>query len=127
MIRTVPILLVLLASAGPALAQDAASGEKVFAKCRPCHQVGETAKNGAGPILNGIFGRPAGSVPGFAYSPANKGSGVVWDEAIFAEYIRDPRAKMPGNRMAFPGLKDDGEIAGLTAFLKQFGPDGRKL
>jgi cytochrome c len=116
----------LLAFAGNALAQDAAAGEKVFAKCRACHQVGETAKNLVGPKLNGLFGRKAGSIDGFSYSDANKKSGVVWDEAVFATYIKDPKAAMPGNKMAFVGIKNDREIGDLIAFLKQFGADGKK-
>src|SRR5437763_313927 len=65
---------------GGASAQDAAAGEKVFAVCKACHQIGETAKNAVGPVLNGIIGRPAGSYPGYSYSDANKNSGLTWDE-----------------------------------------------
>lgn len=110
----------------PAAAQDIAAGEKSFAKCRACHQVGPTAKNVVGPKLNGIFGRQAGSVDGFRYSDANKNSGVTWNAEVFATYIKDPRAFMPGNRMAFPGVKNDQEIKDLTAFLQQFDADGNK-
>ena len=70
---------------GLANAQDAAAGEKVFAQCRACHQVGESAKNAVGPPLNGLFGRAAGSVEGYNYSPANRTSGITWDEAVFRE------------------------------------------
>ena len=115
-----------LLGASPASAQDAAAGEKVFARCRACHQVGETAKNAVGPKLNGLFGRKAGSVEGFNYSTANKDSGVTWDEQSFTAYIEDPRKFMPGNRMAYPGVKNPDEIGSLVAFLKQFGPDGKK-
>src|SRR3954467_14407525 len=94
----------------PAQAQDAAAGEKVFAQCRACHQVGPTAKNAVGPVLNGLFGRKAGAVEGYSYSPANKNSGLTWDEATFIEYIKDPRAKVPGTKMVFAGLKDDQRI-----------------
>ena len=116
----------LLLSAGGAAAQDAAAGEKAFNKCRACHQVGETAKNMVGPRLNGLFGRKAGSIEGFKYSEANAKSGVSWDEATFAKYIADPKAAMPGNRMVFPGIKNDKEIADLIAFLRQFAADGKK-
>ncbi|MGL5447202.1 MAG: c-type cytochrome [Rhabdaerophilum sp.] len=108
-----------------AFAQDVEAGRTVFNQCRACHQVGETAKNGAGPLLNGLFGRKAGTIEGYNYSEANKKSGVTWDEATFATYIKDPKAFMPGNKMAYVGLKDDKRIADLTAFLKQFGPDGK--
>jgi cytochrome c len=116
----------VLAGAMPASAQDAAAGEKTFLKCRACHQVGETAKNGVGPKLNGLFGRKAGSIEGFNYSEANKSSNVVWTEEVFAKYIRDPKEFMPGNKMLFPGLTADKDIADVTAYLKQFDADGKK-
>ena len=109
-----------------ATAQDAANGEDVFKACRSCHQVGESAKNGLGPNLNGLFGRKAGVVEGFTYSEANKSSGLTWDEANFATYIANPRAAMPGNKMAYAGLKDEGDIKDLIAFLKQFDSGGTK-
>ena len=109
-----------------AIAQDAENGAEVFKACRSCHQVGETAKNGLGPILNGLLGRKAGSIEGFTYSDANKSSGLTWDEANFAAYIANPRAAMPGNKMAYVGLKDEGDIKDLIAFLKQFDPVGKK-
>jgi cytochrome c len=101
-------------------AQDAAAGEKVFAVCKACHQVGPTAKNAVGPVLNGIFRRKSGAVENFAYSAANKSAQIQWDDATFAEYIKDPRAKVPGTKMIFPGLKDDQKIKDLTAYLHQF-------
>ncbi|MFG1465641.1 cytochrome c family protein [Xanthobacter sp. DSM 24535] len=122
------VLLLSLAtlSAAPAVAQDISAGERVWNKCRACHQVGETAKNAVGPTLNGVFGRPAGTAPGYNYSEANKHSGITWDETVFAEYIKDPRAKIPGTKMAFQGIKNEQEIKDLTAFLAQFGADGKK-
>jgi cytochrome c len=110
----------------PAKAQDVAAGERSWAKCRVCHQIGENAKNAVGPHLNGMFGRQAGTVEGYNYSAANKASGITWTDEVFAEYIRDPRAKIPGTKMVFAGIKNDKEIADLTAFIKQFGPDGKK-
>jgi len=107
-------------------AQDAAAGEKSFNKCRACHQVGETAKNSVGPVLNGLFGRKSGVSEGYNFSDANKNSGIIWDEAVFAEYIRDPKAKIPGTKMAFAGIKSEQEVKDLTAFLTQFGKDGKK-
>jgi cytochrome c len=125
-----PILLAALALASfasPAWAEgDAAAGEKVFAKCRACHQVGESAKNAVGPKLNGLFGRPAGSIEGYRYTDANKNSGITWDEATFREYIKDPKAKIPGTKMAFAGLKSDKEIDDVIAYLKQFDAEGKK-
>ena len=109
-----------------ALAGDPASGERVFAQCKACHQIGETAKNAVGPALNGVIGRPAGTYPGYNYSDANKNSALTWDEATFREYIKDPRAKVPGTKMTYAGVKDDTKIDDLIAFLKQYGPDGKK-
>jgi cytochrome c len=113
-------------AAMPAHAQDAAAGEKIFAQCRACHQVGPNAKNGVGPMLNGLFGRKAGTIEGYNYSPANKNSGLTWDEATFREYIKDPRAKIPGTKMVYPGLKDEKRIDDLVAYLKQFDATGNK-
>jgi cytochrome c len=78
-----------------------------------------------GPELNGLFGRKAGSAPGFNYSEANKGSGITWDEATFREYIKNPKAKIPNTKMVFAGLSDDQDIDDLIAYLKQYGPDGK--
>jgi cytochrome c len=117
----------LLFPMGAATAQDAAAGEKVFAKCKICHQIGEGAKNMVGPVLSGVVGRKAGSYPDYHYSDANKGSGITWDEATLKEYLRDPKAKVPGTKMVFPGLKSDDDIANVIAYLKQFGPDGKKI
>jgi len=114
------------ASGGTALAQDVAAGETAFKKCLPCHDIGEEAKNKVGPKLNGLDGRKSGSVEGFNYSDANKNSGITWNEATFKEYIKDPRAKIPGTKMIFPGLKNEKEVDSLWAYLKQFGPDGNK-
>lgn len=114
-------------SAGAVQAQDAAAGEKVFLKCRACHQTGETAKNAVGPVLNGLIGRKSGTVAGYSYSDANKNSGLTWDEATFKEYIKNPKAKIPGTKMIFVGLPSDKEIEDVLAYLKQFGPDGKKI
>jgi cytochrome c len=92
----------LVVSIGAAAAQDAAAGEKVFAKCKACHQVGENAKNVVRPVLNGVVGRPAGTYPGYHYSDANKNSGITWDEATLKEYLKNPKAKVPGTKMVFP-------------------------
>lgn len=116
----------LVASVAGAMAQDAAAGEKVFLKCKVCHQTGEGAKNAVGPVLNGVIGRKAGTYEGYSYSDANKNSGITWDEATFKEYIRNPKAKVPGTKMIFPGLTTDADVDNVLAYLKQFGPDGKK-
>jgi cytochrome c len=120
------MLALLAVSPSLVAAQDIAAGERSWNKCRACHQIGETAKNGVGPVLNGLFGRHSGSVEGYSYSSANKNSGIDWSEATFAEYIKDPKAKIPGTKMVFAGIKNEQEIKDLTAFLKQFGKDGKK-
>jgi len=99
---------------------DPAAGEKVFTQCKACHQIGETAKNAVGPVLNGLFGRKTGTIEGYSYSPANKNSGITWDEATFREYIKDPKAKIPGTKMVYAGLKDEKKIDDLIAYLHQF-------
>lgn len=127
--RITTIFLALAAFApwqGGAHAQDAQAGEKVFAKCKICHQVGETAKNGVGPILNGVVGRKAGSAQGYNYTDANKNSGIVWDEAAMKEYLKNPKAKIPGTKMIFAGLPKEEDEDNVIAYLKQFGPDGKK-
>jgi cytochrome c len=118
--------VIFLAGTGAAAAQDAAAGERVFAQCRACHQVGESAKNAVGPVLNGLFGRKSGTIEGYNYTPANKNSGIVWDEATFADYIKDPRAKIPGTKMVYAGLKDEKRVQDLIAYLKQFDAAGKK-
>ena len=120
------VLTLVLLVVAPVYAQDPAAGERVFAQCRACHQVGPTAKNAVGPVLNGLFGRPAGTVEGYNYSAANKNSGIVWDEAVFREYIKDPKAKIPGTKMVYAGLKDEKRIDDLVAYLKQFDAAGKK-
>lgn len=123
---TVIVALALSFSLVAAQAQDAANGEKVFAQCRACHQVGPTAKNAVGPHLNGVIGRKAGTVQGYNYSPANLNSGITWDDATFTDYIKDPKAKVPGTKMVYAGLKDEQRIKDLIAYLKQFDATGQK-
>lgn len=109
-------------SAGHSLAQDAAAGEKVFAKCKACH-VADEDKNKIGPSLKGVIGRTAGTHEGFKYSPAmveaGKG-GLVWDDAKLTEYLKAPKALVKGTKMAFAGLKKDEDLANVIAYLKQF-------
>jgi cytochrome c len=108
--------------AGQAAAQDAAAGEKVFAKCKACH-VADEDKNKIGPSLMGVIGRTAGTYAGFKYSKAmvDAGAGgLVWDDANLTTYLHDPKGMVKGTKMAFPGLKKDDEIANVIAYLKQF-------
>ena len=118
--RIVLVALFVAAGLGQASAQDAAAGEKVFAVCKACHQVGDTAKNAVGPVLNGLFGRKAGSVEGYSYSDANKKSGITWTDEEFTKYIQDPKGVVPSTKMAFAGIKDPQKIKDLIAYLHTF-------
>jgi cytochrome c len=123
--RTLITAAVLIAaSMGTGLAQDVAKGENAFKKCLPCHSIGPGAANKVGPELNGLDGRHSGSAPSFNYTDANKNSGIVWNEATFKEYIKDPKAKIPGTKMMFAGIKADQEVNDLWAYLKQFDAEG---
>ena len=123
-------LLIAIAALGAAAtaapAQDLAAGATSFKKCAACHDLGETAKNKVGPILNGLPGRKSGTIAGYNYSDANKSSGITWDEATFLEYIKDPKAKIPNTKMVFAGIKNETEAKNLWAFLNQYEADGKK-
>jgi cytochrome c len=119
------LLAALILAPLPAKAQDATAGQKAFAVCAICHDVGETARIKVGPPLNGLFGRKAAASEGFAYSDALKNSGIVWDEKTFGPFIANPRAFVPGTKMAFAGVKDDNKIADLAAYLRQFDAAGK--
>jgi cytochrome c len=117
------VLALLFLAPPPAFAQQGnpAEGAEVFKACRPCHHVGAGAKNALGPVLNGIIGRKAGTIEGFNYSPVNIKAGEdgwTWTEENLDKYLRDPRGAMPGNRMAFVGVKDDQDRRDLIAYLK---------
>ena len=120
----------LLIAIGSGNAQEAGvssraeAGAAVFKKCRACHQIGPDARNGIGPVLNGVVGRPAGQYPGYNYSSANKTSGLVWDEQTLARYLRAPRDVVPGTKMIFLGLKKNQEVADVIAYLKRFDNKG---
>ena len=116
----------LVAGAAGARADgDPEAGKQVFKKCHACHNVGEGAKNAVGPELNGIVGRKAGTAEGYNYSDANKGSGLTWDAATLKEYLKDPKAKVPGTKMIFPGLPNEKDADNVIAYLATFGPDGK--
>ena len=116
--------LAVAGSASAASAQDVTAGEHQFNKCLPCHAIGPDAENKIGPELNGLDGRHSGTAPNYSYSDANKKSGIVWDEANFKEYIKNPAAKVPGTKMTFAGIKREQDVDDLWAYLKQFDADG---
>ena len=114
-------ITILLASALVAHAQgagDAQRGAQVFAQCKVCHSL-EAGKNMLGPSLHGLLGRKAGSVPGYAYSPAMKNANVTWDDDTLSKYQADPKAFIPGDKMVFPGVKDPSKLGDLLAYLNQ--------
>jgi cytochrome c len=114
----------IAAATNIAAAQDAAAGQHSFNKCLPCHAIGPDAENKIGPELNGLDGRHSGTAPSYSYSDANKNSGIVWGEATFKEYIKNPAAMIPGTKMTFLGIKNDQEVNDLWAYVKQFDADG---
>ena len=124
---TLSALVVIASSAAAtaALAQDVDAGKASFNKCMACHSIGEGAKNKVGPELNGLDGRHSGTVEGYSYSDANKNSGITWNEAQFKEYIKDPKAKVPGTKMAFAGIKREQEVNDLWAYVSKFDKDGK--
>lgn len=120
-------ILLAMALAGlatlPAMAQDdlVAAGAKVFKKCAACHAVGEGAKDRVGPSLNGVIGRTAGTEEGFKYSPAMVKAGeggIVWNAETLDTYLADPKADIPGNKMAFPGLKKEEDRKAVIAYIE---------
>jgi len=119
------VAFIVCVSASAASAQDSAAGQISFSRCLGCHSIGVDAKNKVGPQLNGLEGRKCGGVEGFAYSAANKDCAFAWDQANFVEYVRDPKAKIPGTRKSISGIRDQTEAKNLWAYLRQFGPDGR--
>jgi cytochrome c len=133
-LKTLCAAAALAAFTSNAQAQDAAAGEDVFKKCRACHQVGATAKNGVGPMQNGVLGRKAGTVEGYSYSELNKSAGeagLVWDEANIFEYLIEPNAFLKkfltdkgkadvasGNTKMTYKLADETDRKNVIAYLK---------
>lgn len=124
--NTMALAMLAGALATPALAQDIdlAAGKSSFNKCLACHAIGPGAKNKVGPELNGLDGRHSGTAEGYKYSDANKNSGITWNEAVFKEYINDPKAKIPGTKMVFAGIKKESEANNLWAYIAQYDAQG---
>jgi cytochrome c2 len=117
-------LVLFLAAIGIVAAlPESVQAEESMGACLMCHQVGEGAKNGVGPTLNGVYGERVGSRSGFVYSPAMSLAGQrgkIWDEQTLDAYLADPRGSMPGTRMAYGGVKDPETREAIIAFIKQF-------
>lgn len=106
------------ASAAPAK-DDAVLGKRLFLRCTACHTMSSKAPGKVGPHLQGIVGRKAGSVAGFGYSPAIKGSSIVWNEAMLDKWLERPQAVVPGTTMSFAGLSKPEDRKALIAYLKK--------
>ena len=118
MLKHVAVVLISLSAlSAPAFAAgDVKAGKKIFKKCKACHDVKE-GKNKVGPSLYNIVGATAGSVEGFKYSKALLESGLTWDEENLRAFVTKPKKLIPGNRMAFAGLKKEKQIDDLIAYL----------
>jgi cytochrome c len=115
-IRLMPAMA-LFAVAGMAYADgDAARGEKRFEECVACHKL-QNGVNDVGPSLHGIFGRKAGELTEFRYSPALKRSGITWSAQTLDAFIADPQVAVPANRMPYAGMTDAEGRADLIAYL----------
>ena len=109
------MLLALCAAASTSAAPDAARGKQVYARCLACHAL---LTDRVGPHHCGLFGRPAGSAAGFSYSPAMKGSRIVWNEKTLDRFLTSPLKMVPGSSMTYDGIKDPKERADLIAYLR---------
>jgi len=121
MTRVIHALAAIALAAAPvaALADgDAARGEQKFGDCAACHSV-ETGVNNIGPSLHAVFGRKAGDLADFRYSPALKRSGITWSAQTLDEFIADPQKIVPTNRMPYGGMTDAGDRADLIAYLQK--------
>ena len=121
MVAAVSVAAMTISTAG--WAQNAATGERVFnQQCKTCHTVEKGAPHGIGPNLAGIFGRKAGAVAGFEASGPMKGSGIVWADKTMAEYLRDPKTRVPDGTMVFNGLKQAAQLNDVIAYLRKVAP-----
>src|SRR5258708_10702148 len=114
--------VVLTFAAILALAQsgDATRGERLFnQQCKACHTVEKGGRNGIGPNLFGMFGQKAGAVEGFSFSEAMQKSGIVWDDKTMAEYLKDPKGRVPDGQMVYAGLKQQAQLDDMIAYLKK--------
>jgi len=103
---------------GKKLMGDPAHGKTIFNRCMVCHSI-DAGVNHIGPSLHNVVGRPAGTVPNFSYSGANKKSGITWTQQKIFDYLKNPQAMVPGTKMTFPGLPKPQDRADVVAYLKQ--------
>ena len=125
MVKKLIVTVILIAASSiSGVAQDVQKGKTVFNVCLVCHAIGPGGQNKIGPVLNGLDGRKAGTVPNFEYSDAKKNSGIVWNEETFEDYIKNPAAKIPDTKMTFAGVKNEQQVKDLWAYISQFDADG---
>src|SRR4051812_20618632 len=118
--RALPVVVAIAAGGASAQSGNEARGERLFnQQCRACHTLDKDGASPVGPNLHGLFGRKAGSADGYDSSDAMKGSGIVWDDTTLAEYLKDPKGKMPGTKMVYIGLKQEAQQQDMVAFLKK--------
>jgi cytochrome c len=97
---------------------DLSNGEAKFAVCRSCHTLNEGGDDMVGPNLWGVFGRKAGSKPGFSFSDDMKAAGWTWDAGQLDRWIANPKAVLLGTKMTYVGLPDANDRRDVIAFLK---------
>ena len=114
----IAILLLEIFFINPAFAQDRARGQKLFEECRACHAL-ERGQPGIGPDLHGVFGRKAGALDDFRYSPAIKRSGITWTPKTLEAYVADPQKVVPQNRMPYAGMPEARDRADLIAYMQE--------
>lgn len=117
--RSLSVAVLVLMTAAPAFAADPVQGRRQFAPCSACHTVDAGGPDKIGPNLHGLFGRTAGTKPGYSYSNAMKKAGFAWDEDKIAAYITKPQAMVPGNKMSFPGVAAPEARDNIVAYLKE--------
>jgi cytochrome c len=116
----VSVVLAMGATAAFAQSGNEARGERLFnQQCKACHVIDKDGHNTIGPNLFGLLGRKAGGVQGFAYSDSMKASGITWDDKTLAEYLKDPKGRVPDGKMAYAGLKQQAQLDDLIAYLRK--------
>ena len=117
---SLPVVVVLVAGSASAQSGNEARGERLFnQQCKACHTVEKGARNTVGPNLFDLFGSKAGATEGYEFSDAMKNSGIVWDDRTLTEYLKDPKAKVPGTKMTYIGLRQEQQQEDMVAFLRK--------
>jgi cytochrome c2 len=122
-VKAAAILLVALLGVVPAVPRaqscDLTAATRVWAKCSACHSLDAPKVGAVGPSLLGLFGRSAGKSPGFVFSPAFRAAKFAWNDATFDDFLTDPQRVVPGNVMAFSGLRNGDDRKAISCFIRQ--------